>query len=74
MVYYRARLYFTPKISIKSFLIHIINILSNLPCSLPHQNTPLFIVVTPLNFIPHIADTFVLLILFTELNPISSHL
>ena len=54
MVYYRARLYFTPKISIKSFIIHNINILSNLPCSLPHQNTHLFIVVTPLNFIPHI--------------------
>ena len=52
MVYYRTRLYFTPKISIKSFLIHNINFLSNLPCSLPHQNTP--VVVTPLNFIPHI--------------------
>ena len=52
MVYYKARFYFTPKISIKSFLIHNINILSNLPCSLPHQNTP--VVVTPLNFIPHI--------------------
>ena len=72
MVYYRTRLYFTPKISIKSFLIHNINILSNLPCSLPHQNNPLFIVVTPLNFT--FADTFVLLILFNELNPILSHL